>query len=114
MDSEVLESEEEKKKKIEEREEILKLELSNMQRKEYKKELKESKEKDSSGRLEGNVVVEQTKESSPEKKQEYERVLIGKDRLSHKVFWEFGCLIAWGIWFIMFILLLIDRHKREY
>ncbi len=24
-----------------------------------------------------------------------------------------GCLIAWGIWFIMFILLLIDRHKRE-
>ena len=25
-----------------------------------------------------------------------------------------GCLIAWGIWFIMFILLLIDRHKREY
>lgn len=90
MDSEVLESEEEKKKKIEEREEILKLELSNMQRKEYKKELKESKEKDSSGRLEGNVVVEQTKESSPEKKQEYERVLIGKDRLSNKVFWEFG------------------------
>ena len=24
-----------------------------------------------------------------------------------------GCLIAWGIWLIMFILLLIDRHKRE-
>lgn len=24
-----------------------------------------------------------------------------------------GCLIAWVIWFIMFILLLIDRHKRE-
>ena len=24
-----------------------------------------------------------------------------------------GCLIAWGIWFIMFVLLLIDRHKRE-
>ena len=22
-------------------------------------------------------------------------------------------LIAWGIWFIMFVLLLIDRHKRE-
>ena len=25
-----------------------------------------------------------------------------------------GFLIAWGIWFIMFILLLIDRHKRDY
>lgn len=24
-----------------------------------------------------------------------------------------GCLIAWGIWVIMFILLLVDRHKRE-
>ena len=24
-----------------------------------------------------------------------------------------GSLIAWGIWFIMFVLLLIDRHKRE-
>ena len=24
-----------------------------------------------------------------------------------------GCLIAWTIWFVMFILLLIDRHKRE-
>ena len=24
-----------------------------------------------------------------------------------------GCLIAWVIWLIMFILLLIDRHKRE-
>ena len=24
-----------------------------------------------------------------------------------------GCLIAWGIWFIMFVLLLINRHKRE-
>ena len=24
-----------------------------------------------------------------------------------------GCLIAWGIWLILFILLLIDRHKRE-
>jgi high-affinity Fe2+/Pb2+ permease len=24
-----------------------------------------------------------------------------------------GCLIGWGIWFIMFVLLLIDRHKRE-
>ena len=24
-----------------------------------------------------------------------------------------GCLIAWAIWFVMFILLLIDRHKRE-
>jgi len=24
-----------------------------------------------------------------------------------------GCWIAWGIWFIMFVLLLIDRHKRE-
>ena len=25
-----------------------------------------------------------------------------------------GCLIGWGIWFIMFVLLLIDRHKREH
>ena len=24
-----------------------------------------------------------------------------------------GCLIAWAIWFVMFIQLLIDRHKRE-
>lgn len=24
-----------------------------------------------------------------------------------------GCLIGWAIWSIMFILLLIDRHKRE-
>ena len=24
-----------------------------------------------------------------------------------------GCLIAWMIWLVMFILLLIDRHKRE-
>lgn len=24
-----------------------------------------------------------------------------------------GYFIAWGIWFIMFVLLLIDRHKRE-
>ena len=24
-----------------------------------------------------------------------------------------GCLIVWVIWFVMFILLLIDRHKRE-
>jgi len=24
-----------------------------------------------------------------------------------------GCLIAWAIWFVMFILLLMDRHKRE-
>ena len=24
-----------------------------------------------------------------------------------------GCLIAWLIWFVMFILLLMDRHKRE-
>lgn len=24
-----------------------------------------------------------------------------------------GCLIAWMIWVLMFILLLIDRHKRE-
>lgn len=24
-----------------------------------------------------------------------------------------GCLIAWGIWVIMFVLLLVDRHKRE-
>ena len=24
-----------------------------------------------------------------------------------------GYLIAWGIWFIMFVLLLIDRHRRE-
>ena len=26
---------------------------------------------------------------------------------------EIGCLIAWVIWFVMFILLLMDRHKRE-
>ena len=25
-----------------------------------------------------------------------------------------GCWIAWGIWLIMFVLLLIDRHKREH
>lgn len=25
-----------------------------------------------------------------------------------------GCLIAWTLWFVMFILLLIDRHKREH
>ena len=24
-----------------------------------------------------------------------------------------GYFIAWGIWFIMFVLLLIDRHRRE-
>ena len=24
-----------------------------------------------------------------------------------------GCLIAWVIWFVMFILLLMNRHKRE-
>lgn len=24
-----------------------------------------------------------------------------------------GCLIAWTLWFVMFVLLLIDRHKRE-
>ena len=24
-----------------------------------------------------------------------------------------GCLMAWVIWFVMFILLLMDRHKRE-
>lgn len=24
-----------------------------------------------------------------------------------------GCLIAWGMWLVLFILLLIDRHKRE-
>ena len=24
-----------------------------------------------------------------------------------------GCWIAWGIWLIMFVLLLIDRHRRE-
>ena len=24
-----------------------------------------------------------------------------------------GCLVAWGIWLIMFIFLLIERHKRE-
>ena len=24
-----------------------------------------------------------------------------------------GCLIAWVIWFVMFIMLLIDRHKIE-
>ena len=24
-----------------------------------------------------------------------------------------GCLIAWVIWFVMSILLLMDRHKRE-
>ena len=25
-----------------------------------------------------------------------------------------GCLIAWSIWFVMFVLLLIERHKREH
>lgn len=24
-----------------------------------------------------------------------------------------GCLIAWVLWLVMFILLLIDRHKKE-
>ena len=24
-----------------------------------------------------------------------------------------GCLIAWVVWGVMFILLLVDRHKRE-
>lgn len=24
-----------------------------------------------------------------------------------------GCLAAWGLWLILFILLLIERHKRE-
>ena len=24
-----------------------------------------------------------------------------------------GCLMAWVIWFVMFILLLMDRHKKE-
>ena len=24
-----------------------------------------------------------------------------------------GCLVAWGLWLVMFILLLIERHKRE-
>ena len=24
-----------------------------------------------------------------------------------------GCLTAWGIWLVLFILLLIERHKRE-
>lgn len=24
-----------------------------------------------------------------------------------------GCLIAWSVWLVLFILLLVDRHKRE-
>ena len=24
-----------------------------------------------------------------------------------------GCLVAWAVWFILFILLMVDRHKRE-
>jgi len=24
-----------------------------------------------------------------------------------------GCLVAWGLWLVMFSLLLIERHKRE-
>lgn len=24
-----------------------------------------------------------------------------------------GCLIAWSVWIVMLILLLVDRHKRE-
>ena len=24
-----------------------------------------------------------------------------------------GCLVAWGLWLVMFVLLLIERHKRE-
>ena len=24
-----------------------------------------------------------------------------------------GCLVAWGLWLAMFILLIIERHKRE-
>ena len=25
-----------------------------------------------------------------------------------------GCLLAWGVWLVMFILLLNERHKREW
>ena len=28
-------------------------------------------------------------------------------------FTGFGCLVAWGLWAAMFILLLVERHKRE-
>jgi len=24
-----------------------------------------------------------------------------------------GCIVAWGLWLVMFILLLVERHKRE-
>jgi len=24
-----------------------------------------------------------------------------------------GCIVAWGIWLVMFIFLLVERHKRE-
>lgn len=24
-----------------------------------------------------------------------------------------GCLIAWAVWVVMFVLLLVDRHKKE-
>jgi len=24
-----------------------------------------------------------------------------------------GCLVAWGLWLVMFIFLLVERHKRE-
>ena len=35
------------------------------------------------------------------------------DEKDYILYLGIGCLIAWGIWFIMFVLLLIDRHKRE-
>ena len=38
---------------------------------------------------------------------------IGKNNPREAEIRLIGCLIAWGIWFIMFVLLLIDRHKRE-
>lgn len=43
------------------------------------------------------------------KKQIYDE----KNGMSYTLHIGTGCLIAWAIWFVMFILLLIDRHKRE-
>lgn len=37
----------------------------------------------------------------------------GKGAVIDTRFNGIGCLIAWCIWAVMFILLLADRHKRE-
>jgi len=29
------------------------------------------------------------------------------------LFTGIGCIVAWGLWLVMFIFLLVERHKRE-